>query len=374
MKNYSIFYIITAGFLFLLSSCKQKIEQKTDQADGLLTITTEQFVTGSLSVGEPVRMIFEETVRCNGNVIAEPSGSARISTQVPGIVKEIRCVSGQKVNQGQALFELSGNEFIELQKDLAETSSQLKRLKSEYERIKSLFNEKVGSEKEMILAESEFKASNAKYSALKMKIKILGLDEARIEDGDFYESFTLKAPINGYISQVNVSIGQYVDQQTTLSEIFDAARLQLKIAVFEKDLHNLKENQKIKFNLLGDTVESYTARLKSIGKNVDSESKTIVCYAGIDNLHSSNFVNNAYVEAFITTKYDTVNAVPEESILRSEGSNYILEFIKNENNLYYLKRTKAEVGRINNGYAELLNIQNNCKLITKGAYNIRIEQ
>jgi cobalt-zinc-cadmium efflux system membrane fusion protein len=373
MKTNPMFYIIIAAILFASCSHKKNIEQNTDVAGKYITLTKEQFETGNLSIGEPVRMTFEEIVKCNGNIVAEPSGSARISTQVPGIVEQISCSGGQKVKQGQVLFELSGNEFIELQKDLAETASQLSRLRSEYERIKSLFSEKVGSEKELILAESEFKASNAKYSALKIKIKFLGLDETRIENGDFYESFSLKSPINGYISKVNIMVGQYVDQQTTMAEVFDASMLQLKIAVFEKDLGGLKENQKVKFNILGDAGKSYSARLRSIGKNVDGESRAIICFAGIDDLNNSNFVNNGYIEAEIVTKNDTVSAVPEEAILRSEGSNFVLGFVKNENNLYYLKRTIVETGRLSNGFVEILNVQGVNKLITKGAYNIRIE-
>jgi cobalt-zinc-cadmium efflux system membrane fusion protein len=373
MKNMILYYMTAASIFLATCSHKGETEQASITDENYITITQEQFTTGNISIGEPVRMTFEDLVRCNGNIVTDPSGRAMISTPVQGIVKKIYCSAGQKVNQGQVLFDLSGNEFIELQKDLAETASQLKRLKSEYERIRSLYDEKIGTEKELIQAESEFKASNAMYSALKMKIKFLGLDENKIEDGDFYESFSLKSPINGFVSQLNVLIGQYADLQTTLAEVFDSGRFQLRLAIFEKDFGNLKETQKIRFNLLGDTVNFYSARLRSIGRNVDPDTKTIICYAVIDDLNSKNFVNNAYVEAAIVTKTDTVNAVPEESVVKTEGSSYILEFIKNENNIYYLKRTKAEVGRITEGYAELLNIPDNIKLITKGAYNISIE-
>ena len=170
-----------------------------------------------------------------------------------------------------------------------------------------------------------------------------------------------------------LSIGQYTDQQTILAEIFDVTQLQLRIAVFEKDLGKLKENQKITFNLLGNTQKSYSSTLKSIGKNVDNESKTIICYADIDDLKSANFVNNAYVEAAIITNIDTVTAVPEESVIKSGGNNYLLAFVKNENENYFLKKVKVDIGRINNGFVEILNQPDITKIITKGAYNIRIE-
>ncbi len=299
---------------------------------------------------------------------------AIINTSVPGLVKKINCTAGLKVKTGQILFEITGNQFIELQKDFAETASQLKRIKSEYERVKSLYEEKIGTEKEMILAESEFKAANAKYSALKMKLKYIGLNDANIEEGNFYESFSLKSPLDGYISRINVSIGQYADQQTAIAEIIDLTRLQLRIAVFEKDIEKLAESQKIKFNLLGSTQKSYSSTLKSIGKNVDNDSKTIICYADIDDLKNTNFVNNAYVEAAIITNTDSVTAVPEECLIKSGGNNYLLAFVKKENDNYFLKSVMVDIGRINNGFVEILNQPDISKIIIKGAYNIKIEK
>lgn len=374
MKKLSILYIVAAGIFLASCTHKQNKEEKTEMPDNIITITREQFETGKMVIGEPGKMQFDEKVRCNGNILVEPSGNAIISTSVPGLVKKINCTAGQKVYAGQVLFELSGNEFIELQKDFAETASQLKRFRSEYERVKSLYSEKVVTEKEMILAESDFKTANAKYSALKMKLKFAGLNDTKIEDGDFYESFSLKSPIDGYVSRINVAIGQYVDQLTTIAETLDVTRLQLRIAVFEKDFGKLKENQKITFNLLGNTQKSYSCTLISIGKNVDNDSKTIICYADIDDLKSNDFVNNCYVEAAIITNVDTVTAVPEESIIKSGGNNYLLEFVKNEDDNYFLKRVKVDIGRINNGFIEMLNLPDISKIITKGAYHIRIEK
>lgn len=359
----------------ILGSCSHKNNsvQVSEPDENFITVTQEQFETGGMAIGEPVRMVFEGTIKCNGYIVTEPSGSAWISSPVPGFVKKIYCSGGQKVYKGQVLFELGGNEFIELQTNMAETGSQLKRLKSEYERIKSLFSDKISTEKELIQAESEFNASNAKYSALKMKIRILGLDESEIEKGNFYETFSLRSPLNGYISGVDVSVGQYVEQQMTLAEVLDASMFHLKLAVFEKDIAYLKEKQKVRFSLIGSPDKTFNATLKSIGKDVDEESKAIICYAGIDDPNRADFINNAYIEADIITSNDTVYAVPEESILRSEGSSYILEFIKSENNLYYLRRTRTETGRLSEGFAEIRKTPDNLKLLTKGAYNITIE-
>jgi cobalt-zinc-cadmium efflux system membrane fusion protein len=369
----TILSIAVALITFLSCGSKKSADAGSEVQEKLITVTRQQFETNKMELGEPLNKTFEEVVRCNGSIVVQPSGVARISTSIPGLVERINCKTGQKVNAGQVLFELTGNDFVELQKDFAETSSQLKRIKSEYERIRSLYNENVVSEKDFIMAESEFKVANAKYSALKIKIRFIGLDDAKIENGSFYDFFSIRSPINGHISEINVSLGQYADQQTNMAEILDMNKLQLKIAVFEKDLSKLNEDQKVSFTLLGNRSEANTATLKSIGKNVDEESKSIMCFAEIDELSGDNFVNNAYVEATIITDTDTATAVPEESILKSGDDAYLLSLVKNENDNYFLKRIRVDLGRIENGYIELVNNPGVKKILTKGVYNIPVE-
>ena len=373
MNNKFIISLIAACLSLLSCSHNNKNDISTETSNDLISITEEQFLTGNMALGEPLKMQFDEMVECTGNIVIEPSGTIMISTPVPGLVRRIECKEGGDVSAGQLLFVLAGNDFIELQKDFAETESHLKRVKSEYDRVKSLYDERVGTEKDLIMAESEYKTANAKYSALKMKIKMLGLDETKISNGSFYESFSLRSPINGYLSQVDVAVGQYADQHTPLAEMLDINKMEVRMAVFEKDLGNLVKNQKVDFNLLGKTGKMYTATLKSIGKDVDHDSKTIYCYADIDDSRHANFVNNAYVEASIITKSDSVIAVPEEAVLKSEDNSYLLEFVKNENSNYYLKKTKVSPGRIYKGYVELLNQPDIGKILTRGTYNINIE-
>jgi hypothetical protein len=150
-------------------------------------------------------------------------------------------------------------------------------------------------------------------------------------------------------------------------------RFQLKIAVFEKDINRLNAGQKIKFRLLGNRNIDYSATINSIGKNVDADSKAIMCYADIDDLKSANFVNSAFVEALIITRQDSVNAVSEGAIIKSGRNNYILALSKNEDDKYFLAKVKVDVGRLYNGFAEIINQTGFKEILIKGAYNIPLE-
>lgn len=372
MKQIKNLCIVTL-LVLLATACGNKIKTETSvpETDTLIVVTKSQFETENMVLKVPEIRPFNQQVKCNGKLVAAAGGTAKISAVIPGLVEKIFCVNGQNISRGQILFSISGNELIEIQRDYSETASQLKRLKSEYERSKELYSQKVATEKEFIQAESEYKAINARYSALKMKISLMGLDLKQIEEGNFSNSYQIKAPISGQIIRIDAAIGQYTDLQDYLAEITDNKQLSLKIDVFENDVRHLQKGQSIRFNLLNDTL-SYSATLETIGNSVDNETKTSACYATI-NQADKKFVNNAFVNVEITTNSDSVLAVPAEAVVKTEFGSYLLRMAKEDAENYYFGKTKVETGRINNEYIEIRNKIETGKILWKGAYNLNAE-
>jgi cobalt-zinc-cadmium efflux system membrane fusion protein len=286
-------------------------------------------------------------------------------------VQKIYCSNGQTVGRGQALFELSGNELIEIQRDFTETASLLKKANSEFERMRALFTEKVGTEKEYIVAESEYKAVNARYSALKLKLESMGLNPAQIEEGKFFSSFKIVAPIGGQISQINLAIGQFADPQNYHAEIIDAKQLQLQLAVFEKDAGQLKPGQTVLFNLLSDTMQ-LSATLQSTGNMIDAETKTAACFATIT-ATGKTLINNAFAEANVIIGTDTLLAVASEAVLKTDDEQFVLKLTKQEAESYYFEKVKITAGKTNGKFTETNNLRGDEKLLLSGIYNLAIE-
>jgi cobalt-zinc-cadmium efflux system membrane fusion protein len=289
-----------------------------------------------------------------------------------GVVDKIYCSIGQHIIKEQPLFDISGTELIDLQKEFAESASILKRLKSEYDRINELYNENIGTQKELILAESSYKTEKARYMALKLKLDKIGLDIKQIEDGSFYKSFSIKSPINGYIIAIDATIGQFIERQSVVAEIVDADQFQLKISVFEKDVNKLKMGQNILFYLMDDNKKPYHARLSAIGKAINNESKAIDCYAEYENHSITDLVNNQFIKGQIIVDSFSVNAVPLGAVIKIENEKYILNLEKETDNSYFFNKIKVTTGVENKEYVELKNSPVINKLIIKGTYNIPI--
>ena len=361
-------YLVPATIILIACSDKQ---EPAEQVPGLIEITNQQFTTDSMQLGEVESIIFENTVKCNGNIVPLPKGIALVNAPLSGAVKNIYCQNGQFVKKDQILLEISGNEIIDIQKDFVEASSIFSRLKNEYERNKSLYNEKVTSDKDFIIVESEYKTALAKYNGLRMKIEAIGFLVSEIENKGFYPSYTIKAPIHGYISNLKAIIGGYIDTQSELIEIIDPTMLQVQLSVFTNNIHEIKKGQTVRFRSMNST-NLNLATISSIGVAVDNDSKSIDCYATISDRKSINTIAYEFVESEIVTSIDTVYALPTNAILSSETGKFILVLKKQEDDKYLFEKLEVNTGRQYNEFTELMGKKIDHVIATKGVYNISL--
>lgn len=365
--------IIYLFFSMIAISCNDKTEQIGNDDSDLIGISKAQFESEKMVFGEPELHPFYDKVHFTGAIIPSIDGLALISLPIPGMIENILCKPAQPVSKGSVMFKISGHWFIDLQKDYSQSSAILSKLKGDYLRAKELFDENIGAQKDFTAAESNYYAENAKHKALKKKLENMGLDVSKIEKGEFFSSFPIVSPINGYISNINTSVGQHIEPQQTIAALIDNNSFQLRLQVFEKDIHQLKIGQTVEFYLTGNKKQKYYARLNAIGKTIMPDSKSIECYAEIDSAEEISMVNNQFVEGEIIAALDSVLAIPETAIIESENELYVFMYEKENDSTYYFKKVKVKTGHKNNNYIELTKTLPSKKLLANGTYNIKIE-
>ncbi len=82
---------------------------------------------------------------------------------------------------------------------------------------------------------------------LEAKLKLLGFDADKIQQNEIFEQAPIVSPIEGSIRKVEIKMGQYVQPETDLFEIVNVEHIHADLMVYEKDMHKVKEGQKIKF-------------------------------------------------------------------------------------------------------------------------------
>ena len=349
--------ILFFAFVFLLPACGgTSADEKTENApkEELMELTQEQFSTSGMELGEPSMQSFRDEVACRGYIIAPPNSMARVSTPIPGVVNTIRCKTGDFVRIGQIVCTISGNEFLSLQQEFAETAARFSKSKLDFERAKALREEKIGSEKDFIAVQSEYKTVLASYNALKVKINAIRLDAARIENGQMYTSFPVVSPISGYVTKMSAVIGQYADMPNELVEIVNINGLQLQLSVFETEVQKLRAGQQVRFGVSGSSSKDLGATLITVGKTINPETKVIDCLARIDKASDVLLVNQSFVEAAVIVSNKSVKALPVSAVQKVEKTNFIYVLERKEGEKYLLKKTPVEVGASDNNFTEIL--------------------
>jgi cobalt-zinc-cadmium efflux system membrane fusion protein len=281
---------------------------------------------------------------------------------------------GNHVRKGDVIAVIENAEFITLQQDYLESKNKLEYMQLDYERQKALSKENVTSAKIFQQAESDYKSLKTKVKALDEKLALIGIDARQLNDDKISRSVSIRSSINGYVKSVNVNIGKYVNPTDVMFEIVNTDDMHLQLSVFEKDVTSIKKGQKIKFTLPSEDNKERTATIYLIGRSINDD-KTVNVHAHI-NEQSADILPGMFVKARIETSSNEVPCVPEESLVQSEGKNYIFIFDgkakKDTMELYKFNMIEIKVGASENGFTQVTvpeNIDiNSIQIADKGAF------
>ncbi|MEJ8597188.1 efflux RND transporter periplasmic adaptor subunit [Riemerella anatipestifer] len=366
-----IIIILSIGSIVL--SCSKKENTTEEPAFEVSANQNEITLTDAQmkSVGIQTTLLSEQEISSkitlNGNIDVPPQGMASVSSPSGGYVKSAKFMPGNFVNKGDVLAILEDPNLVQLQQDYLLAKSNFGYAEKDYQRQKDLNQSQASSDKAMQMAHTEAKNQNISINALAERLRILGVNPDKITPQSIQRSVALRAPISGYITRVNVNIGQYVSPVDKLFEIVNTQDTHLILKAFEKDLSHLKIGQKVYAYANQNPNKKYTASIILIGKNFDSDrSVPVHCHfvGGQPDLVPGSFMN-ADVEANAQNSL----SVPDDAVLTWEGKQYIFEEIKPKT----FRMVPVTIGNSENGYTEIsgdLTKLMNKKFVTKGAYNL----
>jgi cobalt-zinc-cadmium efflux system membrane fusion protein len=319
-----------------------------------ITITKAQFESEKMAFGTLSELDFNESIEVNGMIDVPPQNKSSISTFIGGYVTKTPLLIGNEVKKGQLLVTLQNPEYVEIQQNYLEVAEQLNYLKSEFNRQKTLFDEEITSEKNYLKAESTYKSNLAHYNGLRKKLQMMNISPKRVEQGQISSSINLYAPIEGYVTKVNVSNGSFVSPSDVIMEIVDTDHIHLELSVFEKDIMKVKKGQKIKFKIPEASEDTFNAEVHLVGTTIDNESRQVQVHGHVDN-EDANFIVGMFVEAEIISESTRKMGLPKEALVILEDGTYALGLEQENSDNYNLKKVKLTIGKETEDAVEILN-------------------
>jgi len=370
-NNNCISIFIAMSLLFSCKNGKQAGEE-TSADSTLVHITKAQFNQINMQTGTLQKVDFNEEVRARGMADVPPQSKATVSPVVSGSVKSIFVHAGDRVNKGQPLLSFEGPEIIGLQQSYLENSEQLKSLESEYNRQKTLFAEKVSSEKVFLEAESNFKKAVAAGEGLRQELLLLNLDPEKIKQGQISSSAVIYAPIAGDIVSIHADISKFINPTDVVLEIVDTQQLQLYLSVFERDIAQIRQGQKVNFSQPDSPDKLFSATVSSIGRAIDKTDRTALVQAIPSGDARAKLLTGMFIDAGIVIGSKTVWALPVDAVITEENDHFELLLQSSDDNEYVFRKVKVHTGSRNGDYMEIIPDESTTPssvLLLKGVYN-----
>ena len=372
--------------LLLISCAKETADEsqpeENHEEEGAVGLSEAQMKNAGITLGIIEEKQISGTIKVNGVLDVPPQQLVSISAPLGGFLKNTVLLQGSRVKRGQVIATIENLEFIQMQQEYVEAKSNFEFAKGDYERQQELAKEKVNSDKTLQQSKANYTTWQAKYNGLREKLKVVNLNIAAVEEGNFRSSINLYSPIDGYVTQVNVNIGKFVSPTDVLFEIVDTQHLHAELIVFEKDVRKLKIGQKVRFTLANETKERI-ATVYLIGREI-SEDRTIQIHCHIDQ-EDKELLPGMYLMAVVETGGASVPALPSDAIVDFQGRKYIFlateedhmegkakEAEESHEEEQHFRMVEIKIGNSEFGYSEILlsdslDIESS-QVVIKGAY------
>jgi membrane fusion protein, multidrug efflux system len=289
---------------------------------------------------------------------------AKVSSEAPGIVREVLVELGTEVRPGQIMVKLEPRE-LQLALDRAisqvrQTEAQLgidaehkdppsddqisavrtaianrDDARAQLARAQRLSSQRLLPQADVDTAETRVKVTEAAYSASLENVRALKatLQERRAAVELAQKKLNdcnIKAPVAGAVSERLVQPGEFIRENTPVVSLVQMNPLKIKTAVQERYAGLIRTGMGAQFSVESFPGEKFTGKIAFISPVVDQTTRTFPVEVLVENL-ARKLKPGFFTKGSIYTTNEEVWAIPEQTISTLAGVSSV--FIINQNKI-----------------------------------------
>jgi len=319
-----------------------------------------------------------------GQIAYNEDTSTAVLAPFSGRVVRLIAKIGDRVKQGEPLFELDSPEVVQPQNDfiaavtaMNKARSQLDLAKIGEKRFKDLYEGKAAPLKEwqqaqaqLVGAQNDLRSAEITIEAVRARLRIVGFTDEEIaslrEKGTIRRATPILAPIDGTVIARKVGSGQYVRNDTgePLYVIADLSTMWLKAQVPEIDIPLVRVGQELEVKVSALPERLFKARIVVISAGADAATRRVVVRSEVPNPEGA-LKSEMFASFKIATGADELTpAVPVEAVIR-EGE---LATVWVEDEPMLFKRRKVKLGMEQEGRVQIREgLEEGERVVTRGA-------
>ncbi|MCX6052561.1 MAG: efflux RND transporter periplasmic adaptor subunit [Campylobacterales bacterium] len=256
----------------------------------------------------------------NGVVSLDKRDILLVSSNVASIVQDIYVRKLEYVKQGQKLLTLKSNGLLSLQQEYLEALLESKNINQNHERNIKLFADGIISNKKLLESQklkqsSDLMLTSKANQLLTNNFSLAMLQELKKKNQPIVEK-TMYASRDGIVNEVNVNIGEYVQAEDKMIEIYADGTRFIQLTFPVKVVKNVS---------IGDicTFDSYSAKVSAIGNVVNSASQSVEVRAIIEN--AKDIMINRVYEVTLIDAISGAFKVTKNALVFDENKPYLFK-------------------------------------------------
>lgn len=341
----------------------QEAAEETSSGNGV-KFTKEQSWMVDFATEECRRESIGQVIRTVGQILPSQGSTRIITAKATGIVTIAggNLLEGSPVRKGEPLLYIGSEGLADSNMDVryAEARSEYERAAGEYARKSRLAEGKIVSQSELSLAKTEYETAKAAFENL----------ERNYRDG----RFAATSEIDGYLSELYVSNGDYVQAGDKLASVCNTERLLIKAMVQPKWHEALTKISSANFKFYGDekvfTLKELGGKVASVGRSTSIDSPLLPVTFEIS--HGEGLLPGTFADVIIKTEgRGDALTVASGAVLEEMGNHFVYRQITPE----YFEKVQVGIGTSDALRTEILSgLEEGQRVVSRGAVIVKLAQ
>lgn len=308
-----IIYLFPVALGALLTACGGTKPEVAKDENALSDSLVKNVQTAPATFENP-----SETIKLNGKIVPDETKEAKVYALVSGKIRSVNVELGDYVKQGQVLAVLQSTEVAGISNDVSVSESNLALAKKNVETQKSLFEGNLATQQDYLAAQIEEKKAESELNRARQVANITGGSSS---------AYTLKAPINGYVIEKNISNNSEVrqDNNANLFTVADLNTVWIIANVYEADIPAIKLGDEVRVSTLASPEKDYIGKIDKVYNVLDPSNRTMQVRISMQN-NSGELKPEMFATVKVNTKPAATSmlSIPANAVVMDNSKQYVV--------------------------------------------------
>ena len=260
------YLIVPFSFVVILVSCKSRPENVIAEKEKYIIPDSLQ---KNITIDTVTKCPLVNALTLTGSVDFDQDHQVNIYPLVSGNIQDVKVQIGDYVTAGQTLAVVKSSEMAGFSNNLIVAETNLTATKKQLDAAKDLYSSGLSSQLEVTAAQVNYDQAVAQLQLVKRVLKINGNNT----QGDYI----VKAPINGFIVQKNITNNTAIrsDNGNSIFSISDLKNVWIQANVYESNIGNVHLGDEVNITTLSYPGKIFKGKVDKILNVLDPTNKVM---------------------------------------------------------------------------------------------------